>query len=213
MAEHTGAPAWEAALSAHRSSQEERLARAALGLVLDDGVAELSMSAVAEAAETSRQTLYRYYPDLASVLAGAARLARGGEEQLVAEIMVAPDAPGQLAAYVGAVLRTAAAGHPSPSRIEALLPPELRAELHEHGRVLERAVRDVLDRGVADGVFRRDLDPPIDAAILHRAVVGLHDLAASTEDLDRLVDHATRMALRMVGAAGAEPRREVPRRT
>lgn len=198
MTEHEQANGWDSTLSAHRTSQEERIAQAALQLVADDGVAELSMSAVAAAADTSRQTLYKYYPDLSAVLAGAAKLARQGEQHLIDQVMAAPDAPAQLAAYVGAMLRTAAAGHPSPARIEALLPPTLRAQLHEHGRVVEGALVDVLRRGGADGDFRVDLEPTIDAAIIHRAVLGLHDLAAATDDIDALVDHTTTMVRRMV---------------
>jgi AcrR family transcriptional regulator len=201
VTDHVEATGWDATLSAHRTSQEERIAQAALRLVADDGVAELTMSAVAAAAETSRQTLYKYYPDLGAVLAGAARLVRQGEQHLVDQVMAEPDAPAQLAAYVGAMIRTAASGHPSAARIEALLPPTLRAQLHEHGRVLEGALVDVLHRGVADGVFRADLDPTIDGAILYRAVLGLHDLAAATDDVDALVDHTTTMIHRMVASS------------
>ena len=59
---------WDHAVDGHRTAQREAIAAAAWGLALQHGPFALSMSQVADAAGVSRPTLYKYFPDVQSML-------------------------------------------------------------------------------------------------------------------------------------------------
>lgn len=189
---------WSGALSDHRTRQAHHIAAAAMALIGRDGVAALSMSALAQAAGVSRQTLYKYFADVDAVLVGLTKMASEVDAQL-AGTMAERDPAAALELFVRTVLEAAAAGHPSPLGLESALPGGARDELRDHTRRTEKVVIETLGRGVESGAFRADLDPVVDGRIVYRTVLACHDLAADQDaDVQRLVAHITAAIIRMV---------------
>ena len=184
--------------SDHRLRQAEGIVQAAMELLFARGVAALSMSAIAQAAGVSRQTLYKYFPDVESVLHAAVQSSSHDTTSIIAE-----ETPvDQLRAFLQYVLGAAAAGHPSPASLEAVLAPDTRAELEAHAAEVRGMLAVILRRGGDDGVFRPDLDPDGDADIVYRTVMALSDLVTQAEDVDAAKARAERSVLAMVGATG-----------
>jgi hypothetical protein len=57
----------------------------------------------------------------------------------------------------------------------------------------------ILRRGIKEGVFRRDLDPDLDADIVYRTVMALSELGAGAEEGGRLSGQIELAVLGMVG--------------
>jgi AcrR family transcriptional regulator len=184
--------------SDHRLRQAGGIVQSAMELVFSQGVSALSMSAIAQAAGVSRQTLYKYFPDVESVLRAAVQ-SSSHDTTSIAEEATPVD---QLRAFIQYVLGAAAAGHPSPAALEPVLAPDTRAELEAHATQVRGMLDVILRRGMDDGVFRPDLEPDGDADIVYRTVMALSDLIAQSEDADGAIARAERSILAMVGYGG-----------
>lgn len=203
-----GPDVWSGSLSVHRARQAEHIAHVAMGIIASDGIAGLSMSALAEGSGISRQTLYKYFPDVEAVLAALAALGTAGIDELAVRIDAQADPGAGLRVFVEAMVESAAAGHPSPAALTAALPARARAAMRAHEAEVEQLVVELLRRGRDDGSFRADLDPALDGRIVYRAVVATHDLALESGlDPDRLGEHVSAAVLRMVEARTRSPRR------
>lgn len=196
------------ALSDKRSRTVHGILGAAMGIVTEEGVAGLSMSALAQRAGVSRQTLYNYFPDIEAVLAALVELGDEGGAELAERMSSEDDARAALRVFVEAVVASAAAGHPSPVALAAALPASLRDALSAHERQAEQLIIDLLRRGRDDGTFRADLDPVLDGRLVYRAALSSAELAAEPDvDVERLAEHLGSGLLRMVAAEGAWPSR------
>jgi len=140
-----------------------------MALLIESGGAGLSMSALAQAAGISRPTLYRYYPDMDSVLVGVAELISQHDEAFASQVLAESDPRRQLRTFIDAVTDPAAHGHLSAVELQAALPPEGRRLLNAHEDRARGLLADILRRGVKDGYFAADVDPDADA----RFVFGL----------------------------------------
>jgi AcrR family transcriptional regulator len=181
--------------SDHRLRQAEWIVQSALELVFSHGVSALSMSAIAQAAGVSRQTLYKYFPDVESVLRAAVQSSSHDTASITAEKTPVD----QLRAFIQYVLGAAAAGHPSPAALEPVLAPDTRAELEAHAVQVRGMLAMILRRGMDDGTFRPNLEPDGDADIVYRTVMALSDLIAQAVDVDAAMARAERSVLAMVG--------------
>ena len=152
-------------------------------IVSEEGIAGLTMSALAARAGVSRQTLYNYCPDVDAVLAGMVEMGDAGTDELALQVSREHDPRAALGLLVSAAVESVRAGHPSASAITAALPAELRTTMRAHEERAEEIVVDLLRRGVVDGAFRADLDPELDGRILHRALFAGAELARR-EDVD-----------------------------
>ena len=193
---------WDESLSEHKARQADQIAMAALELVATDGMSGLTMSSIADKAGISRQTLYRYYPDIDSVLT-AAMTSSAGIEVHINELTSVGTPSEQLNSLVAMILEGAAAGHPSPTQYEQSLPPQAREAARNHAEQIERLVIGIVRQGVADGSFSVDLDPSIDGAILYRLIFSAYDLAEDAEDPKAIIQHMTRSVHRLVDSAEA----------
>jgi AcrR family transcriptional regulator len=172
---------------------------AALEIVATDGMSGLSMSAIADNAGISRQTLYRYYPDIDSVLTAA--MTSTASEAHINELMSDGTPSEQLDSLVAMILEGAAAGHPSPAQYEQSLPPHAREAARKHAEQIERLVIGIMEHGVADGSFSTDLDPTVDGPILYRFIISAHDLTAGAEEPTAIIEHVTDGVHRLVDPA------------
>lgn len=156
---------WERTRHDHRIRQSDAIAGAALSLLLERGASALTMAAIANAADISRQTLYRYYPDVDAVLVGIAELIASHDDHLEIQVRAQPDPAAQLDALLRTV--TDAGGHDNPEAATlATLPPEAREVLARHEHRVTRLLIDVLQTGIDQGVVRADLEPSRDAPLI-----------------------------------------------
>ncbi len=176
-----GSTQWEDLTEAYRMGQRESIAHAAMALLVEAGGVGLSMSALAQAAGISRPTLYRYYPDMESVLIGVAGLFSQHEESFAAEIVSESDPRQQLRTFIAAVSNPATHGHLSAVELEAALPPEGRELLHAHEDRARGLLAEILARGIRAGVFSSDTKPDTDA----RLIFGLIQ-QAQTDNIERV---------------------------
>jgi AcrR family transcriptional regulator len=188
---------WDESLSEHKARQGDQIAVAALEIVAADGMSGLTMSSIADKAGISRQTLYRYYPDIDSVLT-AAMTSSASIEAHINELTSVGTPSEQLDSFVAIILEGAAAGHPSPTQYEQSLPPQAREAARKHAEQIEQLVIGIANQGVADGSFSADLDPTIDGAILYRFIISTHDLAADAEEPTAIIQHVTNSVHRLV---------------
>ncbi|MGW0732007.1 TetR/AcrR family transcriptional regulator [Streptomyces sp. NPDC002851] len=149
---------WNDTIDAHRRAVREATLDATAKLVAEYGLRGVTMSKIAEEAGIGRATLYKYFPDVESILAAwhERRIAEHLEQ--LAELRDGPGGPGE---RLEAVLETYAFiqqrrhGHGA----------ELAAALHE-GEHVARAqehltgfIRGLLEEGVAAGIIRNDVAP------------------------------------------------------
>lgn len=193
-------------LSERRSRTVHGILGTAMQMVMEEGVAGLSMSALAQRAGVSRQTLYSYYPDVEAVIAGIVAMGDEGDADLVERLQAESDARLALGLFVDAVVASGAAGHPSPTALTAALPATLRRAAAGHAQRTEQLIVDVLRRGQADGSFRADLDPALDGRLLFRATLAAAELAAEPEaDEHRIAEHLKTALLRAIAAEDPMP--------
>lgn len=167
---------WHQARLDHRARQAEAVAASALSLVVEHGASALTMAAIASTAGISRQTLYRYYPDVDAVLVGVAELVASHDEHFEARVMQQPDPATQLDLIVRTVIDAGGHGDDGSAALRAMLPPQARDVLSRHEARIQQLLTDVLTAGIDDGIFRKDLAPSADAPL----ILGL--AAAATRD-------------------------------
>ncbi|MEZ5237433.1 MAG: TetR/AcrR family transcriptional regulator [Microthrixaceae bacterium] len=150
----------------HRSRQSGAIAEAALSLILDRGASALTMAAIATTAGISRQTLYRYYPDIDAVLVGVAELVASHDDHLEAEVRALPEPAAQLDTIVRAVATAAGHDNPEATALLATLPPKAREVLAQHEARTTGIVVDILQTGIDRGIFRAGIEPSADAPLI-----------------------------------------------
>lgn len=188
------------------TTARERIIGAALTLVAERGLADVSMVAVAHEAGVARATLYNHYPDVPSVLADAARIhdqhAIDGLRQALAVVAGPHEVVEQLVRHVAAI---STHGHTLSTRLS--FPPDLRDQLGSFDRELDHQVRDALIDGAASGAFRSDLDPAIATSLVRHVLHGVSELVASTPEraADIVDDAVTMLRAALEPPAGAAP--------
>jgi AcrR family transcriptional regulator len=159
------AESWEETRGAHRGRQAAAISAGALSLLTEHGASALTMAAIADAAEVSRQTLYRYYGDVDAVLVGIAELVTSHDEAFAQIISEQPDPRSQLE-LIAITATGDGHGDQNAAALLAVLPPAGREVIAQHHACACDLLSDVLWSGIDDGSFREDLRPPTDAPLL-----------------------------------------------
>ena len=157
---------WQQTRLDHRTQQSEAIAATALSLIIEHGAPALTMAAIAAAAGISRQTLYRYYPDIDAVLVGIAELVASHDDHFEAQVLEKAGPNAQLDVILRTVVHTGDHGNEDPAALRASLPPPAREVLARHEDRIVQLLANVLKTGIDDGVFRNDLDPSADAPLI-----------------------------------------------
>jgi AcrR family transcriptional regulator len=147
---------WTETIEEHRRAVRDATLDTAAALVAAHGLRSVTMSQIAEATGIGRATLYKYFPDVESILAAwHERQVRAHLEQLFALRDRDGDARERLAAILEAYALIQHEHHGS----------ELAALLH-HGEHVARAqqhlgqlVQELLSKAAADGFVRDDIAP------------------------------------------------------
>ncbi|MDH3259675.1 MAG: TetR/AcrR family transcriptional regulator [Acidimicrobiia bacterium] len=150
---------------------QEQIAEAALTLISERGLAGVTMSAVAREAGVARQTLYNHYPDLESIVTAAIEQhERLGLFQARQLLEGHEGAAAKLEQLIRHAVVMGAHGH-APASLESSLSPRAQEGLRIHRSHTREMVIEILEEGVAEGVFRPDLDPEIDAIFIQEVLV------------------------------------------
>ncbi len=178
------------------SSTRERIIEAALTLIAEQGLSEVTMIEVAQTAGVARQTLYNHYPDIPTILADAITHHNAAAINHLDQALTVVDTPSetvrQIVRHVAAI--STHAGHTIDSHHD--LPADLRHHLTGFDEALEHHIRAALADGIERGEFRSDLSIDTDSALFRHALGGVSSLVAATpEDAPRIVRDATRTLL------------------
>ncbi|MDV7220205.1 TetR/AcrR family transcriptional regulator [Streptomyces prunicolor] len=163
---------WNETIEEHRRAVRETVLETTAVLVTERGLRSVTMSKIAEESGIGRATLYKYFPDVESIMTA------WHEEQIAGHLRVLAalrDGPGGAGERLRAVLEAYAFiqqrrhGHG----------PELGALLHQGEHVagaeqhLHRFLRELLAEGAQSGDIRDDVSPD------ELATYCLHALAAA----------------------------------
>ena len=162
---------WDATIDAHRQAVRDATLDAAAALVAEHGLRAVTMSRIAEETGIGRATLYRYFPDVESILFAWHERQIGGHLEQLAELR---DGDGTAGERLDAVLHGyALIQHEHHGNDLAAL---LHGGTHvAHAqRELTGLIGDLLSEGAASGELRGDVAPD------ELASYCLHALTAAT---------------------------------
>jgi AcrR family transcriptional regulator len=147
---------WNETIDAHRRAVRDAIMDTTAALVAEHGPSSVTMSQIAEATGIGRATLYKYFPDVETILiAWHERQVSGHFEQLVEVRNRAGDATERLEAVLRAYALISHEHHGT----------ELAALVHRGEHVaraygqLSDLIRDLLIEGARSGDLRSDVSP------------------------------------------------------
>jgi AcrR family transcriptional regulator len=150
---------WNQTIEAHRREVRAAILDATAALVAEHGLRSVTMSQIAEATGIGRATLYKYFPDVESILHAWHERQITAHLQQLAEVRDQAGDPGQrLHAVLEAYALIAQASHGHRDN-------ELAALLHQHQHVLRAEhrlrdlLRDLLVETAKTGHARDDVPP------------------------------------------------------
>lgn len=144
------------------------------------------MSMVAERAGISRQTLYRYFPDLGSVLAASTEGFEHADEAMRQWVLEVEDPREQMHRVVDALVDAAESHSGSTEEFLAALPPEAREAVRAHHERTVDLLAQVLTRLYEAASTAYCGEPEVDAPLF----LGLLSAAreSSRERTHQLID-------------------------
>ncbi len=165
---------WTATVEEHRRAVREATLDATAALVAEHGLASVTMSQVAERAGIGRATLYKYFPDVGTILiAWHERQVDGHLAELVA-VRDQGGAPGERLAAVLGAYALVIHDRPHGTRLAALLHRGEHVQ-QAHDR-LATLIRDLIADATRAGKVRSDVAPAELAAYCLHAVAAAADL-------------------------------------
>jgi AcrR family transcriptional regulator len=178
------------------TSTQERITEAALTLISERGLSDVTMIDVARTAGIARQTLYNHYPDIDTIVADA--LNRHNQDSIdqlrsaVAVVNTPTDKVTQLVRHIAQI--SIHTGHTID--LDRSLAPQHRASLTQFTDAIDELTATAIAEGQTDGSFRLDLDPTIDTALVRHILVGISNLiAVNPEDAPTIAATGTRTIL------------------
>ena len=177
----------------HRRSVEDRITHATLELIARHGFGRVTMSAVAGAAGVARQTLYNHYPDVNSIVGAAIERHSAESLQSLESVLAAIDSPAERLDHL--VRHSAAvAQHLHGSlALRHGLSQHARSVIEPYSARLRAIIENILREGIAESLFRQDLNPQRDAALLQHLLEGMISLVVAEPDhLPAIVNTTTR---------------------
>jgi AcrR family transcriptional regulator len=161
---------WTDTVEEHRRAVREATLDATARLVAEHGLASVTMSKIAAETGIGRATLYKYFPDVGSVLIAWHERQVGSHLEHLARVRDQPGSPGQRLEAVLQAYALMTYGRPHGSDLSALLHGGAHMD-HAHQR-LARLVEGLLADAAKSGDVRDDI------AADELAAYCLHALAA-----------------------------------
>jgi AcrR family transcriptional regulator len=177
----------------------QKILTATLELIAEHGLAGVGMSAVAERAGVARQTLYNHYPDVESIVTAAVEAHEEGGMATVGRLLEGQQgAEAKLEQLIRHSVAMGAHG-PTVAALESSLSPKAQSVLRAHRHRSQALVKDVLREGMAEGVFRSDLDLDFTATLIQAILMAGSEVREPGE-VARLAGESVRFALAAVTA-------------
>lgn len=190
---------WQEQLSDARTGLRHAIQQAAIRLVGERGMPNVSMSAVAEAAAVSRQTLYNHYPDLEAIVLDAARSEISLAQGFIGHAVdAAPDAATALDTFVRGTLT--GQGESEVVISGSGMSPGGEGEVFEMLEPIHQQLRGILQRGVDDGSFRRDVVPEDVSEVMFHMIGSGRRLLHMGRDPDQVAQTIATLVLRSVAS-------------
>ncbi|MFC5828820.1 TetR/AcrR family transcriptional regulator [Nonomuraea insulae] len=177
---------WNETIEAHRRDVREAILTHTSALVAEHGLRSVTMSQIAEKVGIGRATLYKYFPDVETILLAWHERQIAGHLEQLAQVR---DQVGEPAARLRAVLGAYAhISHRSREHGDGALVAFLhRDEQVGHAQQqLHDMLRDLLAEGARTGAFRADVVPDELATYCLHAVTAARELP-SEDAVHRLV--------------------------
>jgi AcrR family transcriptional regulator len=178
---------WSDTIDAHRHAVRDLTLDSTAALVAEHGLRSVTMSQIAEAAGIGRATLYKYFPNVESILAAWHQRQIVGHLQLLRQVRDQAGSAGErLRAVLTAYVDIA-------GQVQGDHDTELAAFLHRDHQLgaaqqeLRKLIRDLVSEAAASGEVRPDVAPDELASYCVHALAaarGLH----SKSGRRRLVD-------------------------
>ena len=148
---------WSDTIEAHRRDVSAAILDATAGLVAEHGIAAVTMSQVAETAGIGRATLYKYFPDVESILAA---WHEGQITRHLQQLVDVRDRAGTAAERLRAVLEAyALMTHHRPPGTDVTAFLHRGAHVAQAQQQLSRFVRNLIADAVRAGDLRTDVPP------------------------------------------------------
>jgi AcrR family transcriptional regulator len=166
---------WNETVEAHRRDVHEALLNTTAALVAEQGLRSVTMSQIAEETGIGRATLYKYFPDIESILIAWHERQITGHLQLLVEV---GDKAGTPAERLQAVLETYAfiSQNHQDTELGALLH---RGDHMVHAQQhLREYIRELLADGAKTGAIRKDVAPDELATFCLHAISAASDLTS-----------------------------------
>lgn len=187
-------------LPAQEPSARRRILDATYSLVEERGMAQVSMTAIADKAGVSRQTVYNNFPDVETAMLGYVldELARTAIriEQTLSTLR---DPENQIRSFVTELIRRFAQQDFQVS-IQAAMSPTAVEAIEEATWPLRTMLEEILVEGVETGQFVSHIASERLATLLFQMTVGVGHLALSGADVDSLADDAATLIAASVSA-------------
>jgi AcrR family transcriptional regulator len=150
---------WSETIEAHRGAVREATLDTAAALVAEHGLRSLTMSQIAEQTGIGRATLYKYFPDVESILVAWHERQIGAHLEYLARVRDQASDPGQrlrtvLEAY--ALISRESHGHDDTELAAFLHRDEQVGRAQQH---LIDVIRELLTEAAASGDIRDDVAP------------------------------------------------------
>jgi AcrR family transcriptional regulator len=176
---------WNATIEAHRRDVRQAVVDTTAALIAEDGLLSVTMSRIAEETGIGRATLYKYFPDVESILIA------WHERQIAAhlsDLTEIRDRGGDAAGRLRAVLEGFALITNESARHDS----EVSTLIHHHEQVasaeheLRHLVQGLIADAVKEGAVRSDV-PPQELAVYCLNALGAARSLASKAAVRRLV--------------------------
>lgn len=187
-------------LPVQEPSARRRILDATYSLVEERGMAQVSMTAIADKAGVSRQTVYNNFPDVETAMLGYVldeldRTATRIEQTL----STLRDPENQIRSFVTELIRRFAQQDFQVSVQAAMSPAAVRA-IEEATGPLRTMLEEILVEGVETGQFVSHIASERLATLLFQMTVGVGHLALSGANVDSLADDAATLIAASVSA-------------
>jgi AcrR family transcriptional regulator len=175
---------WTDTVEQHRRAVRDAALDATAKLVAEHGLASVTMSKIAAETGIGRATLYKYFPDLESVLIAWHERQVHGHLQQLARIPDQPGGPGQRLEAVLQAYALMTRQRPHGTDLSALL--HRGEHIDRAHRQLTRLIEDMLAAATASGEVRGDVAPAELAAYCRHALTAAGTLPSDAA-VSRLV--------------------------
>ena len=148
---------WDRTIDAHRREVRDAILDATEALVMRDGLRAVTMSEIAETAGIGRATLYKYFPDVESILLAWHERQIARHLDFLAERRDGAGAGDRLRAVLEGFALIAHESHDHDAELAAFLHRDEQVRVAE--TELRRMIGDLIAEGSKSGKLRSDVAP------------------------------------------------------